>query len=249
MNKYEETVKKLSKLIEQYPDIENSTFHHEEDWQKTSVMYQFPIAFALQWGDEWYLKVKKMTINPAKVKNLEWISKVFPNLISLNLSGSSKIKSLAGLSNLANLQVLCLEKLSNWNNIHDLKNISNLKSLRIEVHSKKIEINLNDLPEGITELYFGQNKHEDLLYNDELDFTRFKNLTKLTIIASQLGDGKSFKLPSTLKQFAIYKNNSFINTSMFSALSEDCKIVIRSLHLSKMKMPKEFQNIKVIPTD
>jgi hypothetical protein len=56
-------------------------------------------------------------------------------------------------------------------------------------------------------------------------------------------------LPSSLKEFYIYKNNSFANLSMFSTLSEDCKIVIRSLHLSEMAMPKEFKNIKKIPHD
>ena len=249
MSNYEEIVIKLQELINQYPDIENSTFHHHEDWETISVMYDYPKAFAVQFGDEWCSKVKKMTIRPAKIKNMEWISEVFPNLISLNLSGSSKIKSLKGLEKLVHLKVLSLEKLSNWNDLSELKNISSLKSIRIEVNSKNIKIDLNELPESISELYIGQNKHEDYTYSDELDFTKFKYLNKLTIIAFQLGDGNSFKLPNTINELSLYKNKSFTNTRMFSGLSEDCKIVIRSLHLSKMQMPKDFKNIKIIPSD
>jgi len=247
MSTYEETVEKLTQLIEQYPDIPNALFHADEDWEITSGMYLYPKAFALKWGDDWNLKVRKMTITAGKTKKLDWISEMFPNLVDLNLVGSSPIKSLLGLEKLTNLKVLWLEKLSNWKDLNELKNIKNLRRLRIEVNSKDLKIDLNELPEEISDLYIGQNKLEDLLFAEDLDFTRFKNLTILTIIATQLGDGASFKLPSSLKEFYIYKNNSFANLSMFSTLSEDCKIVIRSLHLSTMAMPKEFKNINIIP--
>ena len=247
MSSYEETVKKLTELIEQYPDIENSTFHDDEDWKITSVMYQYPTAFAVKWGDEWNLKVRKMTLNAGKIKKLDWVSELFPNVIHLNLSGSSTIKSLVGLEKLANLKVLCLEKLGNWKDLSELKSIKTLERLRIEVNSKDLKIDLNELPEGISDLYIGQNKLEDLLYTENLDFNRFKDLSSLTISAFQLGDGSLFKLPSTLKHFSLYKNNSFKNLSMFSTLPDDCRIVIRSLHLSKMAMPKEFKNIKIFP--
>ena len=82
-----------------------------------------------------------------------------------------------------------------------------------------------------------------------LDFARFKNLTKLTIIAYNLGDGSLFTLPSSLTEFCLYRNNSFKDLSMFLTLSEDCNIVIRSLHLSKLSFPKEFKNLKVMPHD
>lgn len=249
MSNYEDTVQKLTQLIEQYPDIPNAVFHDDEDWKITSVMYLYPKAFAVKWGDDWNLKVKKMTITAGKTKKLDWISEMFPNLIHLNLSGSSPIKSLMGLEKLTNLKVLCLEKLSNWKDLNELKNIKELRRLRIEVNSKDLKIELSELPEGISDLYIGQNKFEDLLFAEDLDFTRFKNLKVLTIIATQLGDGASFKLPNSLKELYIYKNNSFTNLSMFSELSEDCKIVIRSLQLSKMTMPKEFKNIKIFPHD
>jgi Leucine-rich repeat (LRR) protein len=247
MSNYEEIVENLTQLIEHYPDIPNSLFHDDEDWGITSGMYLYPKAFALKWGDDWNLKVRKMTITAGKTKKLDWISEMFPNLVHLNFAGSSTIKSLLGLEKLTNLKVLCLEKLSNWKDLNELKNIKNLRRLRIEVNSKDLKIDLNELPEEISDLYIGQNKIEDLLFAENLDFTRFKNLTILTIVATQLGDGGAFKLPSSLKEFYIYKNNSFANLSMFSTLSEDCKIVIRSLHLSTMAMPKEFKNINIIP--
>lgn len=247
MSNYEEVVLKLNKLIEQYPDISNALFHADEDWEKTSLSYVYPKAFWLQWGDDWNLKVTKMTITIDKSKNLYWISEMFPNLVRLRLSGSSKIKSLLGLEKLANLKSLMLEKLSNWKNLGELKNINKLMMLRIEVNSKELKIDLNELPEGISELYFGPTKLGDLLFNENLDFNRFRDLSSLTIIASQLGDGSLIKLPSTLKHFSLYRNNSFKNLSMFSTLTDDCTIIIKSLHLATMAMPKEFKNIKIFP--
>lgn len=249
MSNYEDIVQKLTQLIEQYPDIPNALFHDDEDWEKTTGMYHYPKAFALKYGDGWNLKVRKMIITAGKTKKLDWISEMFPNLVQLNLVGSSPIKSLLGLEKLTDLKVLWLEKLINWKDLNELKNIKSLRRLKIEVNSKDLKIDLNELPEEISDLYIGQNKLEDLFFAEDLDFTRFKNLTILTIIATQLGDGASVKLPSYLKELYLYKNNSFNNLSMLSALSEDCKIVIRSLHLSKMSMPKEFKNIKIFPHD
>jgi hypothetical protein len=249
MSTYEETVIKLNQLIEQYPDVENALFHADEDWEKVSLYYDYPKEFWLKWGDNWNLKVSKMTITVDKTKNLDWIPEMFPNLVCLHLTGSAKIKSLLGLEKIANLKSLSLEKLSNWGNLSELKNIVNLRTLRIEVNSKNLKIDLNELPEGISVLYFGPNKLEDLLYTENLDFNRFKELSSLSVSASQLGDGSLIKLPSTLKHFSLYRNNSFKNLSMFSTLSEDCRIVIRSLHLSTMTMPKEFKNIKIFPHD
>ena len=247
MSVYNETVIKLTKLIEQYPDIPNAIFNDDEAWEITSIMYHYPKVFALKWGVKWNYKVTKMTLKADKTKNLEWITQLFPNLIHLNLIGSAKIKSLSGLEKLKNLKVLSLEKLSNWKNLSELKPIKGLRKLIFEVNSKYLQINLNELPESISELYFGPNKLEDLLFEENLDFNRFKNLTILTIIASQLGNGSSVKLPSTLKEFSIYRNNSFNDLSMLSTLQDDCKIAIRSLHLSKILLPKEFINIKIIP--
>lgn len=249
MSNYEEVVSKLNRLIEQYPDLENSLFHADGDWEKVSLSFDYPKTFWLKWGDDWNLKVAKMAITVSKTKNLGWITEMFPNLVSLHLIGSAKINSLLGLEKLANLKSLSLEKLSNWRNLSELKNINSLRALRFEVNSKDLKIDLNELPESISVLYFGPNKLEDLLYTENLDFNRFKSLSSLTISASQLGDGSLIKLPSTLKHFSLYRNNSFKNLSMFSTLPDDCRIVIRSLHLSTMAMPKEFKNIKIFPHD
>lgn len=188
-----------------------------------------------------------MIITVGKTKKLNWISEMFPNLVHLDLVGNSPIKSLLGLEKLTSLKSLSLEKLSSWKDLNELKNINSLRGLRLEVNSKDLKIDLNELPESISVLYFGSNKLEDLLYIENLDFNRFKDLSSLTILASHLGDGSLFKLPSTLKHFSLYRNNSFKNLSMFSTLPDDCRIVIRSLHLSTMTMMKELNNITIFP--
>lgn len=248
---HQEIKQKFKKLIDQYPDIKYSGLHANEDWEQVSFYpsYDYPKAFMMKWGEDWNLKVKKLIITVDKTKNLDWIPANFPNLVSLYLTGSPNIKSLLGIEKLTFLKFLSLEKLSKWTKLIELKNLNSLRKLIIEVNSKDLKIDLNELPEGLSRLYIGQNNNEDLLYSENLDFTRFNNLTFLTIKASQLGNGASFILPSTLKEFCLYKNNSFNNLSMLSTLSQDCKIAIRSLHLSKMTPPKKFNYLFITPDD
>ena len=96
-----------------------------------------------------------MTLNVKKVKDLEWIAELFPNLIALNLVGNAKIKSLEGLENLLHLKSLSLENLKNWKEASDLEQISGLKKLWFEVASDDFQIDLNLLPAGLSEIYIG----------------------------------------------------------------------------------------------
>lgn len=236
----------LNELIEKYPDINNATFS-SDDISVFTLSYNYPKAFENKHGDDWPSKVKKISIESLKSKDLEWISEVFPNVQHMILYSASKVKSIKGLEKLAFLESLSIQKLQNWSNLNELQILKNLKTLKIDHVGKDAVFNLVEFPSSLVSLDIFVRDDLGQKLTEALDFTIFSELQELRIQSASMGSGSSIVLPKTINKLFVNRVATLTDLNFLNYLDDACDIVLRGSELSKLEIPSRFKNIKVIP--
>ena len=235
----------LNELIEKYPDINNATFS-SDDVSVFTLSYNYPKAFENKHGDDWPSKVKKISIESLKSKDLEWISEVFPNVQHMILYSASKVKSIRGLEKLAFLESLSIQKLQNWSNLNELQTLKNLKTLKIDYVGKDAVFNLVEFPTSLVSLDIFVRDDLGQKLTEALDFTIFSELQELSIQSESM-NGSSVVLPKTINKLFFHRVATLTDLNFLNNLDDACDIVLRGSELSKLEIPSRFINSKVIP--
>jgi hypothetical protein len=235
----------LNELIEKYPDINNATFSGD-DISVFTLSYNYPKAFENKHGDDWPSKVKKISIESLKSKDLEWISEVFPNVQHMILYSASKVKSIRGLEKLAFLESLSIQKLQNWSNLNELQTLKNLKTLKIDHVGKDAVFNIVEFPTTLVLLDIFVRDELGQKLTEELDFTVFSDLQELRIQSESM-NGSSVVLPKTINKLFFHRVATLTDLNFLTNLDDACDIVLRGSELSKLEIPSRFINNKVIP--
>lgn len=236
----------LNELIEKYPDINNATFS-SDDVSVFTLTYHYPKAFAIKQGDDWPSKVKKISIESLKSKDLEWIHEVFPNVQDMILYSASKIKSIKGMEKLAFLESLYIQKLQNWSNLNELQTLKNLKTLKIDHVGKDAVFNLVEFPSSLVSFDIFVRDDLGQKLTEALDFTIFSELQELRIQSASMGSGSSIVLPKTINKLFVNRVATLTDLNFLNYIDDACDIVLRGSELSKLEIPSRFKNIKVIP--
>ena len=236
----------LNELIEKYPDINNATFS-SDDVSVFTLTFHYPKAFAIKHGEDWPSKVKKISIESLKSKDLEWISEVFPNVQHMILYSASKIKSIKGLEKLTFLENLSIQKLQNWSNLNELQTLKKLKTLKIDHVGKDAVFNLVEFPSSLVSLDIFVRDDLGQKLTEALDFTVFSELQELRIQSTSMGSGSSIVLPKTINKLFVNRVATLTDLNFLNNLDDACDIVLRGSELSKLEIPSRFKNIKVIP--
>ena len=236
----------LNELIEKYPDINNATFSGD-DISVFTLSYNYPKAFTINHGDDWPSKVKKISIESLKSKDLEWISVVFPNVQHMILYSASKVKSIKGLEKLAFLESLSIQKLQNWSNLNEVLTLKNLKTLKIDHVGKDAIFNLVEFPSSLVSLDIFVRDDLGQKLTEALDFTIFSELQELRIQTASMGSGSSIVLPKTINKLFVNRVATLTDLNFLNNLDDTCDIVLRGYELSKLEIPSRFINSKIIP--
>jgi len=236
----------LNELIEQYPDINNTTFS-ADDISVFTLSFDYPKAFENKHGADWTHHVKKINLGSLKSKDLQWIPEVFPNIQKIQINSAPKIKSIKGLEKLAFLEELYIQKLQNWTNLIELQSLENLKKLIIENVGKDAVFNIDEFPGKLNSLDIIVRDELGQKLTEKLDFSIFSALEELRIESTSMGNGSSIVLPNTINKLFIHRVSTLSDLNFLNTLTDTCNIVLRGPELSKLVVPSMFNNFKTIP--